>query len=205
MKLIAGLGNPGRRYEGTRHNAGYAIVEELSRRWSVDLSRVEARFEALLGQARVGSEEVWLMKPLTFMNLSGRSLGAFVRFYKLPLADLLVCCDDMDLPTGQLRLRPRGSAGGQKGLSDVLRHLGSDEFSRLRFGIGRVHRDAHVEYVTSRFEPSERDDVQQAIAVAADAAECWVRRGIDAAMNDFNRKPGDDRRTGEQPGADGPE
>lgn len=200
MKLIAGLGNPGRRYEGTRHNAGYAIVDELSQRWKADAARVDARFEALLGEARVAGEAVWLMKPLTFMNLSGQSVGAFVRYYKVPLSDVLVCCDDMDLPTGQLRLRPRGSAGGQKGLADVLRHLGSEEVARLRFGIGRVHRDAHVEYVTSRFEPAEQDDVRDAIREAADAAECWVRRGIDVAMNDFNRKMGDDRGTGDRPG-----
>jgi PTH1 family peptidyl-tRNA hydrolase len=189
VKLIAGLGNPGRRYAGTRHNLGYAVIEELARRWSVDVSRYEAKFEGQLGEAQVAGERVWLLMPTTYMNLSGRSVGAVARFYKLEPAEILVICDDLDLPVGALRLRPHGSAGGQRGLTDVLRNLSTDEVPRMRLGIGKVHRSATVEYVTSRFEPDEVPLAEQAVRTAAEAADCWVRRGVEAAMNEYNRKP----------------
>ncbi len=189
MKLIAGLGNPGRRYAGTRHNLGYAVVEALAERWNTDVSRYESRFEGQMGAADVAGERVWLLMPTTFMNLSGRSVGSAARYYKIECADLLVICDDLDLPDGRIRLRSSGSGGGQKGLSDILRHLSTDEVPRLRLGIGSVHKSATVEHVLSRFSPHEQVTADQAVRMAADAAECWVRRGIDAAMNEFNRKP----------------
>ena len=189
MKLIAGLGNPGRRYAGTRHNLGYAVVEALAERWDADVSRYEARFEGQMGAADVAGQRVWLLMPTTFMNLSGSSVAPAARYYKIECADLLVICDDLDLPLGHMRLRAGGSAGGQKGLTDILRHLSTDEVPRLRIGIGSVHKSATVEFVTSRFSPDEQATADQAIQTAADAAECWVRRGIDAAMNEFNRKP----------------
>ena len=189
MKLIAGLGNPGRRYAGTRHNLGYAVVETLAERWNTDVSRYESRFEGQMGAADVAGERVWLLMPTTFMNLSGRSVGSAARYYNIECADLLVICDDLDLPDGRIRLRSSGSAGGQKGLSDILRNLSTDEVPRLRLGIGSVHKSATVEHVLSRFSPDEQVTADQAVRMAADAAECWVRRGIDAAMNEFNRKP----------------
>ncbi len=189
MKLIAGLGNPGRRYAGTRHNLGYAVIEELARRWNADVSKYEAKFEGQVGEAQVAGERVWLLMPTTYMNLSGRSVGAVARFYKIEPPDVLVICDDLDLPVGSLRLRGRGSPGGQRGLTDVLRHFSTDEVPRLRLGIGKVHKSATVEYVLSRFEPDEQPLAEQAVRTAADAAECWVRRGVEAAMNEYNRKP----------------
>ena len=189
MKLIAGLGNPGRRYAGTRHNLGYAVVEVLASRWSVDVSRYQARFEGQMGGADVDGERVWLLMPTTYMNLSGRSVAPAARYYKVENADVLVICDDLDLPVGRIRLRRSGSGGGQKGLTDVLRHLSTDEVPRLRLGIGSVHRSATVEYVLSRFSPDEQVLADQAVRTAADAAECWVRGGIETAMNEFNRKP----------------
>ncbi len=189
MKLIAGLGNPGRRYAGTRHNLGYAVVEVLASRWSTDVSRYEARFEGQMGGADVDGERVWLLMPTTYMNLSGRSVATAARYYKVEDADVLVICDDLDLPVGRIRLRRSGSAGGQKGLADVLRHLSTDEVPRLRLGIGSVHRSATVEHVLSRFSADDQVLADQAVRTAADAAECWVRGGIETAMNEFNRKP----------------
>lgn len=188
MKLIVGLGNPGRPYEGTRHNVGFAVVDELARRHRADLTQFDRDFEALIGEASIAGERTWLLKPQTYMNLSGKSVAAVQRFYKLALSDLLIVSDDLDLPPGQIRIRANGSAGGQKGLSDVLAKLGSQDVARLRVGIGRVHRDATVDWVLSRFSPDEREMMQQAIAAASDAGECWVKDGVNAAMNKFNRK-----------------
>jgi PTH1 family peptidyl-tRNA hydrolase len=188
VKLIAGLGNPGRRYAGSRHNVGYLVVDELARRWRIDAARHDRRCQGLLAEGSAAGQRVLLLKPTTFMNLSGLSVAAVWRFYKLAFADVLIVHDDLDLPVGQIRLRAVGSAGGHKGLLDILRHLGSPEVPRLRVGIGKVHPAATVEYVLSRFEPQEREIIEQALGRAADAVECWLRDGIDAAMNAFNRK-----------------
>jgi len=188
VKLIAGLGNPGPRYAECRHNVGFMVVDELARRWAADVTRYDRHFEALLGLARRAEQDVLLLKPATYMNLSGQSVAAAWRFYKLAPADVLVVHDDLDLPVGQLRLRPAGSAGGHKGLADVIRHFGTDEVPRLRIGIGKVHRDATVEYVLSRFEPDERPAIAAALPAAADAAEAWLCRGMATAMNEFNRR-----------------
>lgn len=195
MKLVAGLGNPGPRYAESRHNVGFMVVDELARRWAVDLTCYDRHFEGLLGEAQRGGETVMLLKPATYMNLSGRSVAAVWRYYKLAACEVLVIHDDLDLAVGQLRLRASGSAGGHKGLSDVIRHFGTDEVARLRLGIGKVHRCATVEYVLSRFEPDERPAIQAAVTLAADAAECWLTRGIEAAMNQFNRRPDGESRS----------
>lgn len=194
MKLLAGLGNPGPRYAASRHNVGFLVADELARRWATPFDRYDRDFEGLVGQAQRGGTAVMLLKPATYMNESGRSVAAAWRYYKLDAADLLVVHDDLDLPVGQLRLRAAGSAGGHKGLDDVIRHLGTDAVPRLRIGIGKVHRDATVEYVLSRFEPEERPMIAAALNRAADAAECWLARGIEAAMNEFNRRPDDESR-----------
>ncbi len=188
MKLVAGLGNPGKRYAESRHNMGYLVVEELARRWAVEADRYDRHFEALVGQARRAGDDVLLLRPQTYMNASGRSVAGAWRYYKLSLPDLMVVFDDLDLPVGRLRLRASGSAGGHRGLDDVIRHVGSDEFPRLRIGIGRVDPSATVEYVLGRFEASERPSVDAAIHSGADAIECWLSRGLDAAMNEFNRR-----------------
>ncbi len=203
MKLIAGLGNPGSRYADSRHNIGFAVVDELARRWRADVSHFDRHFSGLTGRARRCDTDVLLLKPATYMNLSGQSVAAAWRFYKLAAGDLLVIHDDLDLPVGQLRLRASGTAGGHKGLADVLQHLGSEDVPRLRIGIGKVHRDETVDYVLSRFEPQEQPLIEAAVQTAADAAECWVARGTEAAMNEFNRRTprsspeGDDRKEGE--------
>lgn len=188
MKLIAGLGNPGPRYADSRHNIGFLVVEELARRWSVDASRFDRHFEAQTGQAQRAGETVLLLKPQTFMNLSGRSVAAAWRYYKLERNDLLVIYDDLDLPVGRLRVRAEGSAGGHKGIEDVIRHLGSHDIPRIRIGIGKVHPAATTEYVLGRFAPDERPLIEDALTRAVEAVECWLRRGIEKTMNEFNRK-----------------
>jgi PTH1 family peptidyl-tRNA hydrolase len=188
VKLVVGLGNPGRRYVESRHNVGFIVVDELARRWALGAGRFEKRFEALAWEAARGDERVLLLQPQTFMNLSGRSVSAARRFYKIELADILVVFDDLDLPVGRLRLRGRGSAGGHKGLADILRHLGDDAVPRLRFGIGKVDASVTVQYVLGKFRPDEQPAVAAAVVMAADAVECWLAQGLETAMNEYNRK-----------------
>lgn len=186
MKLIVGLGNPGVRYIGTRHNIGYMVVEELSRRYGLGAER--ANFCGLWQEADLQGIRACLLRPTTYMNLSGRSVQAAVQFYKLPLEELLVICDDFSLPLGRLRLRGKGSAGGQKGLQNIIQHLGTEEFARLRIGIGPLPegRDA-TGFVLSRFTADEQPIIQQAILRAADAVVVWAREGIEKTMSLYNR------------------
>ncbi|MCA9245002.1 MAG: aminoacyl-tRNA hydrolase [Phycisphaerales bacterium] len=188
MKLVVGLGNPGRRYEGTRHNVGFDVVAELARRWKTDANAYDKKFEAALGDATFGGERVLLIRPLTFMNLSGASAQAASRFYKTGPADMLVICDDLDLPLGRLRLRATGSAGGQKGLADILTRMGTNDIARLRVGIDKPPRGTATEWVLSRYSPEEREVMEAAIGRAADAVECWIKEGLEPAMNRFNQK-----------------
>ena len=185
MKIVVGLGNPGDKYEGTRHNVGFDVLAELGRRGAAGKPRT--RFEALVIEVACGAEKLLLVAPQTFMNLSGRSVQQFIRFYQAPLADVLVVCDDLNLKVGQLRLRSSGSAGGQKGLHSILTCLGSEAVPRLRLGIGRppVNFDA-ADYVLSRFRRDELEVMDSATGRAASAVEVWVRDGISAAMNQFN-------------------
>jgi PTH1 family peptidyl-tRNA hydrolase len=185
MKLIVGLGNVGRKYVDTRHNVGFRVLDVLARRWSADPPR--DKFDGSLAEAAVNGERVLLLWPHTLMNRSGQSVWQAVDFFKLPLAELLVICDDFNLPLGKLRLRREGSAGGQKGLADIANRLGTEEFSRLRLGIGPVpDRWDAADFVLGRFDANEKDAIEDAIARAADAAECWVKEGIATAMNQFN-------------------
>ncbi|MFQ5807779.1 MAG: aminoacyl-tRNA hydrolase [Phycisphaerae bacterium] len=202
MKLVAGLGNPGPRYAHTRHNAGYAVVDELARRWGVDVEKYEPRYEALIAEAQVAGQRVLLLKPQPLMNLSGRSLLAAGKFYQLACTDLLIVCDDLDLEAGRLRLRAGGSGGGHKGLENVLLRLASNDVPRLRIGIGKVDKSVTSAYVLSRFAPDERERIEQAVRTAADAVECWLDGGIDAAMNRFNPRRGDGARGEQQPSSD---
>jgi len=197
VKLVAGLGNPGPRYADTRHNVGFAVIDELARRWDTRVEKYERRYEALIGDAQTGEQRVLLSKPQTFMNLSGRSVLAIMQFYKMPHQDLLVVCDDMALPVGKLRLRAGGSGGGQKGLENILLRLAGVDVPRLRIGIGKTHKSVATDYVLGRFTPDERELIEHAVLRAADAVECWLREGIEQAMSRFNAKQ-ENRRRGEQ-------
>lgn len=187
MKLIAGLGNPGPKYERTRHNVGFWLVDALASRWRIDVSRFARDYQGLLGDGVFGDERVLLLKPQTYMNLSGRSVAPLMRFYKLAPSDALVAMDDLDLPPGRIRLRARGSAGGQRGLESVLQSLGTQDIPRLRIGIGRDRGEA-VSRVLGRFAPDEREPIEDALQRAVDAVECWLAEGLEKAMSKFNSK-----------------
>jgi PTH1 family peptidyl-tRNA hydrolase len=184
VKAIVGLGNPGSQYKGTRHNVGFDVVDELARRESVGFESAPA--EALIAKWRRADGPVLLVKPLTFMNLSGQAIGELTRYFKIELGDLIVIVDEVHLPLGKLRARKRGSAGGHNGLKSVIAHLG-DEFSRLRMGVGRGADQRNLaDHVLSRFEKDEAVDVERMTARAADAAEMFITSGIEAVMNAFN-------------------
>lgn len=186
MKVVVGLGNPGEKYAGTRHNVGFDVLDELSKRFAAD--RWQKRFEARVTEIRIGDGKVLLVAPQTYMNLSGRSVRTIVGFYKLAIKDLLLICDDMNLPLGRLRLKGSGSAGGQNGLKNTIQQLGTDEFARLRFGVDRPPEGVDaVQHVLQTFAKSEQETVQSALDRAANAVECWVNDGIDSAMNQFNQ------------------
>jgi PTH1 family peptidyl-tRNA hydrolase len=201
MKLVVGLGNPGPRYAGTRHNIGFDVVDYLAA--APGVGRWRSRFEAQVTDAVEGTEQVLLMKPETFMNLSGRAVRAAVDFYKLAVTDLLVVCDDIALPLGKLRARAKGSDGGQKGLRSIEQQLGTQDYSRLRIGVGAPgeHLDA-ADHVLSRFKPGERTAVEDAVAQAAQAVLLWIRQGIDVCMNRVNGEPKPDKPKKEKPAKD---
>jgi PTH1 family peptidyl-tRNA hydrolase len=185
MKLVIGLGNPGRQYAGTRHNAGFDVLDQLAGRHRLEWESAPA--DALMARWRAAS--ALLAKPLTFMNLSGHAIGELLRFYKIDLPDLFVIVDDANLELGRLRARPSGSAGGHNGLKSIIGALGTEEFARLRVGVGRgnARRDL-ADHVLAKFDPDERIEVAEAVGRAADAAELFVAEGITPVMNRFNRK-----------------
>jgi PTH1 family peptidyl-tRNA hydrolase len=185
MKLVVGLGNIGRKYENTRHNVGFNVLDLVAERHAGGSAK--EKFEGRTQEVTVGGEKALLLWPHTLMNLSGRSVAAAIAFYQIPLTDLLVVCDDFNLPLAKLRFRGKGSAGGQRGLDDIINRLGSDEFSRLRIGIGPVpeHWDA-ADFVLGKFGPSDRTMIDDAIQDAAEAVECWIKDGTATAMNKYN-------------------
>jgi PTH1 family peptidyl-tRNA hydrolase len=182
VKLIVGLGNPGPKYAGTRHNVGFAVIDEAARRESVAFETAPA--DALM--ARVRSRDLLLAKPMTYMNESGQAIGDLLRYFKIDVADLLVVVDEVQLPLGKLRARARGSAGGHNGLKSVVQYVG-EEFARLRLGVGRgdARRDL-ADHVLARFEKDEAADVERMIERATDASETFLTAGIAAVMNQFN-------------------
>jgi PTH1 family peptidyl-tRNA hydrolase len=189
VKVVAGLGNPGERYRLTRHNVGFRVVDLLADRWGLTgQGRVREGAARLEVDLRDPDERVLMVKPMKFMNLSGAPVRAALRQSEAdPSGDLLVVTDDVDLPLGRLRLRRDGSAGGHNGLRDIIAAFGSNEFNRLRVGIGRSGSSrATVDHVLATFKPVERELADASIAAAADAVELWLRDGIEAAMNEFN-------------------
>jgi PTH1 family peptidyl-tRNA hydrolase len=189
MKLIVGLGNPGRKYAGTRHNVGFEVVDALAVRHRLEWESAPA--EALIAKWR--SAGALLVKPLTFMNLSGYAVGDMLRYFKVDLADLLVIVDEIQLELGRLRTRGSGSAGGHNGLKSLIEQLGTDQFARLRLGVGRgdARRDL-ADHVLATFDKDEQPIVAEAIARAADAAEVFVSEGLAPMMNRFNRREDDE-------------
>jgi PTH1 family peptidyl-tRNA hydrolase len=183
--LLVGLGNPGREYAQTRHNIGFRLADHLVTEWNGRFSRQQSN--AFVASVNRSGAKIVLAKPQTFMNLSGRSVSGLVNFYKLPLARVLIFCDDIDLPFGTLRLRASGSSGGQRGMQSILEALGSREVPRLRLGIGRPPgRMNPVDYVIHKFEPAEEEALPGILARASQAVEAFLDRGLDRAMTEYN-------------------
>jgi len=185
MKIVVGLGNPGPKYEETRHNVGFRVIDELAQRLGAGKPRL--RFDAQVAEGNLGGEKVLLAAPQAYMNESGRCVRQLVDFFGLQLGDLLVVCDDFNLELARLRMRAGGSAGGQKGLADIIRKLSTEEFPRLRIGIG--HPPEHIDssdFVLSKFKRSELQTIDDAVVRAAEGVELWIRSGIGPAMNRIN-------------------
>jgi PTH1 family peptidyl-tRNA hydrolase len=187
LYLIVGLGNPGREYARTRHNAGFLVLDHLAERWKVDWT-VEKKFAARSGRVEREGRRLLLCQPQTYMNDSGEAVGALVSFHKLPASRLLVVVDDADLPFGEIRLRPDGSSGGHHGLESIEQHLGTRGYARQRIGIGRDDPAARqiAGYVLSPFRPAEREMLEKVLQKACDQIECWLSDGAAQAMNRFN-------------------
>jgi PTH1 family peptidyl-tRNA hydrolase len=184
MKVVVGLGNPGIRYANTRHNVGFAVVDQLAR--SPRAGKFQSRFQAQVAEVIEDSGKLLLVKPETFMNLSGRCVRQVVDFYQPPLEDLLVVCDDVNLPLGKLRFRARGTHGGHNGLRDIQCHLGTTEYARSRIGVGASGEGALVDHVLGRFRPAEQAVIEDAIALAVQAVGVWLQQGIEVCMNQYN-------------------
>lgn len=192
MILIAGLGNPGSKYEGTRHNIGWQVIDMLAEKYHISLTE-ESRFKGLLGKGMIRSEKVLLLKPLTYMNLSGESVGEVVRFFKLDAeTELIVIADDISLDVGQIRIRKKGSAGGHNGLKNIIAHLGSENFARMKMGVGDKPEGGDLaDYVLGRFSKEEEQQMAESKKTAVLAVETILTDGIDQAMNRYNtRKSG---------------
>jgi PTH1 family peptidyl-tRNA hydrolase len=185
VRLVVGLGNPGRQYDGTRHNVGYDVLVELKRRWCITDERQQ--FQALTNEAVRGQHKVLLIRPLTMMNLSGASVLAAKDFFKVDPADILVLCDDFAITLGKLRIRAKGSAGGQKGLANILQRLGTDTVPRVRIGVGPLPTgwDA-ADFVLGKFSKAEQPDIGIAMQHAADAVESWLQQDLALVMNKYN-------------------
>ena len=184
--LLVGLGNPGDQYEHTRHNVGFMVADELAERHNIPVQRL--KFRALTNTVTVGDRKVLLMKPVTYMNLSGEAVHEAAAFYKIPPERVLVISDEVALAPGKLRVRRSGSAGGHNGLKNIIAHLGTDQFPRIRLGVGqKPHPDYDMaDWVLGKFQGEDKKAVEAAVKKAADAAECLIREGVDKAMNQYN-------------------
>mgnify|MGYP001461310841 CR=1 FL=1 len=185
IRLIVGLGNPGKEYEGTRHNAGFDVVDETTKSLGVDVR--SRKFSSLFGQGEHKGKKLIFLKPQEYMNRSGQSVATVIGFYKLNLNQLLVVTDDLALEPGVIRLRGKGSAGGHNGLADIINKLGSNDFARLRVGIGKSTVEAGRDYVLSRPSAEQAQSIKGAILRAKEAVLLWVESGLEAAMNKYNQ------------------
>ncbi|WP_050613572.1 aminoacyl-tRNA hydrolase [Bacillus testis] len=185
MKLLVGLGNPGKEYERTRHNIGFEVIDELSREWNIPLT--EAKHKGLYGAGYVNGEKVILLKPLTYMNLSGESIRAVMDYFKIDVEDLVVLYDDLDLAVGKLRLRQKGRAGGHNGIKSIISQLGTQQFNRIRIGIGRPQNGMSVvNYVLGRFQKEEWAELAPVIKKSGEACEAFLEKPFLQVMNIYN-------------------
>ena len=186
MYLVVGLGNPGAEYAGTRHNAGFEVVNLLARRHNTSVSK--RRLKSVYGEAQIGGQRVLLARPMTYMNLSGQAVQALSQFYKIEPGNIIVVLDETALPTGQLRLRFQGSAGGHNGLANILQIMNTQEIPRIRIGVGAARPGRMVGHVLSRFSEEDAPIIEEAYLRAAEAVECAVSEGFVLAMNRYNTK-----------------
>jgi len=187
MYLIVGLGNPGKQYDMTRHNIGFHTIDYIADKYGAKLTKL--KFKAVYGEATISGEKVYLVKPQTYMNLSGDSVGEMAQFYKIPPENIIVINDDISLDIGRIRVRPKGSAGGHNGIKSIIAHLGTQEFPRVKVGVGeKPARMDLADYVLGHFSKEEQATMDDAVKEAADAVCEIVNVGIAQAMNDHNRK-----------------
>ncbi|PPA68533.1 aminoacyl-tRNA hydrolase [Jeotgalibacillus proteolyticus] len=185
MKLIVGLGNPGKTYDKTKHNIGFEVIDELSARWNAPL--LQSKFKGAFATVHRNGEKIILLKPLTYMNLSGESIRPLMDYFDIPLEDVVVIYDDLDLPLGGLRLRQKGSAGGHNGIKSTIAHLGTQDFNRIRIGISRPPQGMKVpDYVLSRFSKEEWAEMENVVKRSAEACEKWLEKPFLEVMNEFN-------------------
>lgn len=188
MYIVAGLGNPGKKYENTRHNIGFMVIDEAARKY--DIRFTEKKHKAVIGKGLIGGEKVILVKPQTFMNLSGESIREIIDYYRVEeKTELIIVSDDISLDVGAVRIRKKGSAGGHNGLKNIILHLGHDEFQRIRIGVGNKPAEYDlVDYVLGHFDKEEQELLAESISEAAEAIEVMIKDGPDIAMNQFNKK-----------------
>jgi PTH1 family peptidyl-tRNA hydrolase len=188
MKLIVGLGNPGKEYERTRHNAGFMVMEKIEKELNVSID--QKKFKALVCKTNVGGEQVLLMKPQTYMNLSGEAVQEAMKFFRIDIKDLLVIYDDMDLPIGAKRIRKTGSAGGHNGMKSMIKEVGTNEIARLRIGIGRSKEDSEnkvIDFVLSNFSKQEMNILQETLDLSGNIINDLINNGLDYIMNNYNK------------------
>lgn len=185
MKLIVGLGNPGKKYEGTRHNVGFMVIDAYCHKYGAKLT-AKRKFHGMVGELALDGQPVILLKPETYMNRSGEAVRAVQEFYGLDATDILIVHDDLDLPTGKIRVRQKGSAGGHNGLKSIIEHLGTEAFHRLKIGIDRPASLSTVDYVLGRFTKAERVHIDEAILKSVDVLDDWVKQDILYVMNKYN-------------------
>ncbi len=185
MYLVAGLGNPGRQYETTRHNIGFETIDYLSKQYNVKVNKI--KYKGLCAQTEIAGEKVMLLKPQTYMNLSGESVREAAEFYKIPAENIIIIYDDISLPTGSLRIRSKGSAGGHNGIKSVIYQLQSDNFPRIKIGVGAPKNYDLKDYVLSRFSNEEANDIISAVKTVPDALFCMIKEGCDKAASRYNK------------------
>lgn len=183
MYLVVGLGNPGDRYDKTRHNVGFDVIDMCEKKYNFNINRT--KFKGVYGESNINSEKVIFLKPQTYMNLSGESVRSIIDFYKIPIENIIVIYDDISLDVGRLRIKGKGSAGGHNGIKNIIAHLGTDSFPRIKVGIGQPTYDL-VEFVTDRFSSEDRAIIEKSFEAAVEAVDVIIREGINMAMNKFN-------------------
>lgn len=183
MYLIVGLGNPGVQYEKTRHNVGFEVIDLIASKYKISVSRI--KFKGAYGEGIINGEKVILLKPQTYMNCSGESVGELSKFYKIPKENIIIIYDDMSLDIGRIRIRAKGSAGGHNGIKNIIAHLSTEEFPRIKIGVGQPKGD-WVNHVLGNFSKVEQEKLQKTYEAVIDTVECMISHGVDTAMNKFN-------------------